>query len=837
MSLEQYKKKRDFTRTSEPVEGASTPGKRLVFVVQRHAARRLHYDFRLEMEGVLKSWAVPKGPSLNPSDKRLAVMVEDHPFDYRTFEGTIPEGSYGAGEVEIWDEGFYEPLKRKKNKTVDETLQEELKKGSIKIILHGKKLKGEFALVRMHNAKDENAWLLIKHNDEHAIKEAYDAEKETPAGSRVTKLAEKKYNKTNKTTSRKKRSPALLSGQRKLSDYKKPMLASRSEEPFNSPDWLFEIKWDGYRAIAEVGDEIRFYSRNGLSFIERFPAIASALEIQEHEMILDGEIVAYNEEGNPDFQTLQHYDENPQAPIIFHVFDLLFLNGHSTVDLTLLQRKELLKDALTETAHLKYCDHVENDGEAFFKNILDANLEGMIAKQKSGTYHEGTRSTEWLKIKNHKSDDAVIVGYTQPRGSRKYFGSLILGRYRAGKLHYIGHVGTGFNEKSLKEIHAQLKPLVTEDMPFDTKPATNMPPTWVKPQLVAAVTYTQLTEDGFFRHPVFIGIREDVDAHNLYQDSLPDTKQPEKRKRSTSNKSSSAGKKDVKFTNRDKLYWKKEKITKGDLIDYYLSVSDYILPHLKERAQSLHRFPEGIDGPGFYHKDAGKDAPSWVPTVRIFSESNQKEIEYIVCNDKDTLGYLINLGCIELNPWSNRLQNPEKPDYLIIDLDPSEKNSFGQVVEVAKTTKEVLDSANIPARCKTSGSTGLHIYLPLGARYEYNLVRDFAHIIVQLVQQRLPQITTLERSLKKRGSKIYLDYLQNRTGQTVASVYSVRPKPGAPVSMPIEWDELTNEMSIRDFTIENALARLIKKGDIFSPVLEDGIDLEKALDELLKGAT
>lgn len=820
MSLESYKKKRDFTTTSEPVGGGSTTGKQLVFVVQRHAARRLHYDFRLEMEGVLKSWAVPKGPSLNPSDKRLAVMVEDHPFDYRTFEGTIPKGSYGAGEVEIWDEGYYEPLKRIKDKTDDETLQEELKKGSVKISLHGQKLKGEFALVRMHNAKEENAWLLIKHNDEHAVKEEYDAENVTPAASKVTG-----------------RSTTLLSGQRKLSDFKKPMLARRSDEPFNSPDWLFEIKWDGYRAIAEVGDEIKFYSRNGLSFIDRFPAIASALKIQEHEMILDGEIVAYNKEGNPDFQTLQHYDENPQAPIIFHVFDLLFLNGHSTVGLTLLQRKELLKEALTETAYLKYCDHVENDGEAFFKTILDADLEGMIAKQKKGTYSEGTRSTDWLKIKNHKSDDAVIAGYTQPRGSRKYFGSLILGRYRDGKLQYIGHVGTGFNEKSLKEIHSQLKPLVTEDMPFDTKPATNMPPTWVKPQLVAVVKYTQLTEDGSFRHPVFMGIREDVDAHNLYQDSLTETQQPEKRQMSASDNSSSAGEIDVRFTNPDKLYWKKEKISKGDLIDYYLSVSDYILPHLKERAQSLHRFPDGIDGPDFYHKDAGKDAPSWVPTVRIFSESNQKEIEYIVCNDKDTLGYLINLGCIELNAWSHRLQNPVKPDYLIIDLDPSEKNSFTQVVDVARTTKELLDSANIPAWCKTSGSTGLHIFIPLGARYEYDVVRDFAHIIVQLVQQRLPRLTTLERSLKKRGPKIYLDYLQNRTGQTVASVYSVRPKPGAPVSMPIEWDELTNDLSIRDFTIKNVLARLKKKGDIFSPVLDEGIDLEKALDELHNGAT
>ena len=833
MTLDKYKKKRNFNRTSEPEGGAVPQDGGHIFVVQRHAATRLHYDFRLEMGGVLKSWAVPKGPSLNPADKRLAMMVEDHPYSYRTFEGTIPEGNYGAGEVEIWDEGTYEPLLRGEGKTDEEILLEGVEKGSVKIILHGKKLKGEFALIKMHTAKETNAWLLIKHNDSYAVHENYDAENYTSSQSKVTKLAEKKYKTSTPSgaVSKKKRSPALpLSGQKKLSRYIRPMLAATGEEPFDDEEWIFEIKWDGYRAIADLTDGLEFYSRNGLSFLGRYPVIEAGLKEQPHEMIVDGEIVAYDAEDKPDFQTLQHFADSPQTPIIYHVFDLLFLNGHSTEGLPLHQRKELLKEALIETPHVKFCDHVENRGKEFYKAIRKADLEGMMAKKKSSLYSEGIRTTEWMKIKNHKTDEAVIAGYTEPRGSRKYFGALILGKYEEGKLYYAGHTGTGFSKRSLKEIHTLLQPLVTGKMPFIAKPATNAPPTWIKPEAVCTVKYSRITEEGLFRQPVFIGIREDLNALDLYHESLGATAPPQEK---VSESVTPTGTEDqVKYTHPDKLYWKKEKITKGELIDYYLSVSEYILPHLKDRAQSLHRFPKGIDGLSFYHKDAGKNAPSWVETVRIFSESNNKELEYIVCNNQETLGYLINLGCIELNPWNNRIGNPGNPDYLIIDLDPSKKNTFNQVIEAAKVTKEILEICHVPAYCKTSGSTGIHIFIPMGAQYTYEQVRDFSHIIVRLVQERLPGTTTLERSLSKRGPKIYLDYMQNREGQTVASVYSVRPKPGAPVSMPVEWKELTKDLSIGDFSIHNALSRLEKKGDIFMPVLEKGIDLEKAVSSL-----
>lgn len=613
MPLEDYIKKRDFSSTSEPDSAKKSDSEnknKLIFVIQRHDARRLHYDFRLEMEGVLKSWAVPKGPSMNPSDKRLAIMVEDHPYDYRTFEGTIPKGNYGAGDVIIWDNGYYEPLQQIEGKSDEEVLLEGLEKGSVKIIMYGSKLKGEFALVKMQSAKEQNAWLLLKHKDDFAVNKPYDAE----------------------------------GVKQKLNELIKPMLATNGGEPFDDDNWLFEIKWDGYRAIADLTDDFQLYSRNGNSFNGKYPSVDEGLLLQNHDMIIDGEIVAYNENNLPDFQKLQHYAENSGVYVVYQVFDLLYLNGHSTRDLTLLQRKELLKDALVETPNVMFCDHVENNGVDFYKVIEKSKMEGVMAKKKSSIYTDGRRSEDWVKIKNHQTEEAVIVGFTKPRGSRSFFGSLILGRYKNGELHYAGHVGSGFSDESLKKIFKKLKPLITDKIPFNEKPNTNMPPTWVKPKLIATIKYTQITKEGRFRHPVFIGLREDVDVEI-----------------------------DLKLTNVDKLYWKKEKITKGELIDYYLSVSEYILPHLKGRAQSLHRFPNGVEEKGFYHKDAGKDAPSWVETVSVYSDSSNRDIEYIICNNVETLGYLINLGCIELNPWSNTKENMGKPDYLIIDIDPSKK--------------------------------------------------------------------------------------------------------------------------------------------------------------------
>ena len=843
MGLKEYNEKRDFEKTSEPEGKEEKASEKLVFVVQRHAATRLHYDFRLEMEGVLKSWAVPKGPSLNPKDKRLAMMVEDHPYSYRTFEGTIPADNYGGGEVEIWDEGTYEALEKKDGRSDEEMLLEGLKKGSLKVILYGEKLKGEFALVKLKSADNENAWLLIKHKDAFAVSEQYDAESYTPEDSKVTVHAEKRYKnfkkKTVKSTPRKRNFAPYLSNQKKLDEYIKPMFATNDGEPFDDNDWIFEIKWDGYRAIADITNALELYSRNGLSFLGKYKPIEEALKKQEHEMILDGEIVAYNKDNVPDFQTLQHFGDNLDAPIVYYVFDLLYLNGYSTTDLTLMQRKELLKDALIESNHLKYCDHVEGQGKAFFDEVTQAELEGMMAKKKSSQYHKGSRSKEWLKVKIEHTEEAVIVGYTEPRGSRFGFGALLLGTYQNGKLTYSGHTGTGFSQQLLSEIYETLQPLVTSKSPFEEEPKTNMPATWLEPKIVCTIKYTERTADNMFRHPVFVGIREDKTPKEMQIESLEETEDATKKKDEkqrmnndvfdNEKKLDQQSNVEVKYTNIDKLYWKKEQISKGDLIDYYQQISQYILPYLKDRAQSLNRYPNGIEGESFYHKDAGGEAPEWVDTTVVYSESSNKDIEYIVCNNKETLGYLNNLGCIELNPWNSRVQSPEHPDYMIIDLDPSPQNTFEQVIEAALATKDVLDKYKIPSYCKTSGSTGIHIFVPMGAKYTYDQVKDFAHIIVQMVMQELPETTTLERTIKKRGAKIYLDYLQNRSGQTVASVYSVRPKPGATVSMPLKWSEVKEGLQISEFNMHNALERIKNMGDIFAPVLGEGIDMEKTL--------
>lgn len=619
------------------------------------------------------------------------------------------------------------------------------------------------------------------------------------------------------------------------------MLAKLSEEAFNDKDWIFEIKWDGYRAIADLSkDTPLFYSRNGISFLSKFEKIALELEKQKHHMILDGEVVAYDEQGKPNFQLLQQIGDNPSTALVYQVFDLLWLNGHSTEDLPLIQRKELLKEALTETGSITYCDHIPEKGIEFFAQMKKMQLEGMIAKRADSTYSENHRTADWLKIKFSNTDEVIICGFTEPRGTRERFGALILGKYTDSQLTYCGHTGTGFNNNSLKELYKRFQKLIVKSSPFETVPKTNMPVTWVKPELVCEIKYSEITRDGIFRHPVFMQIREDKSPEDLKESSF--TEKPKEMKSKTASKKTEVTEKEkeitldkhlVKLTNQDKIYFPEENITKGDVIDYYQSIARYILPYLKNRPLSLNRFPNGIEKQSFYQKDAGDHIPEWIKTTQVYSESNDKYIDYIYCNDKATLAYLNNLGCIDLNPWNSSLPDLEHPDYLVLDLDPSSKNTFDEVIETALQVNEVLKSIKIKGYCKTSGSTGIHIYIPMGGKYDFDQVKDFAHILMKQVNDKLPKITTLERSLQKRDNKkIYLDYLQNRTGQTLASAYSLRPKQGAAVSMPLDWDELKPGLKPTDFTITNALGRIKEKGDLFKPVLGKGIDMIKALELL-----
>lgn len=863
MGLGLYKKKRNFKNTPEPAGKVATAGKKLCFVIQRHAASRLHYDLRLELDGVMKSWAVPKGPSLNPKDKRLAVMVEDHPIEYNNFHGVIPKGNYGAGTVDIWDEGTYIPdPAHVKSKNQSAELRKMLEKGQLKFVMKGKNLNGSFALVRL---RDEKNWLLIKHRDEYAV-DAYDSEDVSP----IKPHTGYKTWQSNRPNSRQKSAKAaqvVRAKSHKLTHFIKPMLATAHEIPFDDEDWVFEIKWDGYRAVTEKnGKNIKFYSRNGLSFTELYPEIANELKKIKKDCVLDGEIVVLNEDGKPSFQKLQQFDENRGLPILYYVFDCLSYDGKDITDLSLIERKKYAQKAIPKSNTILYSDHLEKDGEKFFNEISKIDgMEGMMAKRAESTYDEGRRTKSWLKIKLVNTQEAIIAGYTAPRDGRKYFGALVLGVYEKKKLKYIGHSGTGFTDKGLKELHARMQPLINYESPFDEKVPVNAAVTWIEPELVCNVKFSELTEEGIMRHPVFMGMRIDKEAEEVDHSDVPVKKKAAASKASSKKEAVTpdklaggkrAGKKsgkatsddigtskekerivtvnghDLKLTNQTKIFWPDEGYTKGDVLSYYNKVAAYILPYLKDRPQSLKRNPGGIEDKGFYHKDAGDKAPDWVKSTEVYSESGNKTIDYILCNNKATLLYLNNLGCIEINPWNSRIQKPDNPDYLIMDIDPSEKNTFNQVVDVALVIKEVLDKAKCTCYPKTSGATGIHVYIPLGGTYTYDQARPFSELIANLVNEQLPDFTTVERPLNQRKGRIYIDFLQNRRGQTLSSVYSIRPVPGASVSTPLQWKEVKRGISPLDFTIKTIHKRLDKIGDIFGNVLTDKNDLRKCIDRL-----
>lgn len=597
------------------------------------------------------------------------------------------------------------------------------------------------------------------------------------------------------------------------------MLAETAKKPFSDPEWLFEIKWDGYRAIADNRNGIQLYSRNGRLFTKGFATIYENLQLQKHRMILDGELVVFDENDEVSFQALQQI-ERQHAEVVFQVFDLLWLNGHSTVELSLIERKELLKEALVETDYIRYHDHIEERGTDFFNLIVEKNLEGMIAKKKSSKYFSGKRSGNWLKVKNLQREQVFICGYTAPRGERKYFGSLIIGEMVNQKLQFRGHVGTGFSDDTLKKLYHLMQEYTQTECPFSTIPQTNDVPTWLRPKLKIEIKFTEQTNNGIYRHAVYVGLNQDTIEKNTIP---PEVKNKVEMPYSISNP--------------EKVFWPESNITKFDLAAYYQQIQQFILPHLANRPQSMNRFPDGINGINFYQKNAPDFASEQFPTVQVFSEHSNRTIDYLICNDETTLAFMNNLGCIDFNPWASQAFHLDFPDYLFLDLDPAENNSFAEVVYVTKTVKNVLDEVGIPGYCKTSGSTGMHIYIPLGRKYSFEQARNFAHLLMLEIHYRLPELTTVERSLKDRPSNtIYLDYLQNRRGQTLASVYSVRPKPLAPVSTPLHWDELDEQMLPTDFTIKNVPDRLSNVGDLFKGVLGDGIEMLEAIEKLESSA-
>lgn len=830
MSLDLYKKKRDFKSTPEPDSEQKVRQSVHSFVVHRHDASHLHYDFRLEMEGVLKSWAVPKGPSMKAGERRLAIMVEDHPLSYGEFYGQIPEGNYGAGNVEIWDEGTYLPLEEKGN--AEKNLLDQLEKGSIKFVINGNYLKGAFSLVRINSSQKDNEWLLIKKKDQYALP-SYDIEKLQPIKSAVKgNMAVDDDVPSNPETRKADLEANMVVPPPDL----KPMLAKLSSEIIDEPSWIYEMKYDGYRLISKIHEgTVEMISRNGNSFNSAYKALEKELLQIRESVILDGEIVVENEKGLSDFQLLQNYRTTQKGNLKYFVFDLLYLNGHLITDFPLVKRKELL-DAffkMYDFKNIHNAPYQTGNGKALFEKVSQLGYEGIIAKSPDSEYLPGKRTDTWLKVKSSMMQEAIICGYTLPQKSRKYFGSLILGLYDNGKLRYIGNCGTGFNEVSLKELYTKFEDLTIPASPFEKVPRLLGPkgkPVWLKPELVCNVKFLEWSQDEIMRTPVFMGLRVDKEAREVVNEN----KQEEVERNSSLEQTMVIGGKNVKCTNLTKVYWPDEGYTKGDLISYYLSISKYILPYLKNRPQSLNRHPNGIKAKGFYQKDMDvNQLPSWIKTVKLYSKSNDDYIDYLICNDAATLVYMANLGCIEINPWHSTYMNPEEPSYIMLDLDPGDI-PFTEVVNTALVIKEICDEINIPAYCKTSGATGLHIYIPFGARYNYNDAKTFAEIIATIAQHRLPAVTSIERSVAKRKNKVYIDYLQNNMGQTISSAYSVRPRPLATVSTPLDWKEVNYNLTPQMFTIKNIPDRLNSVGDLWSPVLKKGIVLAKALKALEK---
>jgi bifunctional non-homologous end joining protein LigD len=787
---------------------------------------------------------------MNSADKRLAVMVEDHPLDYQQFEGVIPKGNYGAGTVMVWDEGTYHAPGSSNRGRAERVVMDGLHNGSFHFVLHGQKLRGEFILVKTKQGKP-NDWLLFKKGV------AGSTEQQTGELDRSVLSGRTMEEITRGAPSRDVESS--LAGF-DLSDAPeapmphniKPMLATPVAKPFDNPDWFFEVKWDGYRAIAEIDRErVHLYSRNQLSFEKRYSPIVDSLQHLGHQAVLDGEVVVLDGSGKPQFQLLQAYQKAGTGTLVYEVFDLLYLDGHDLRKLPLRRRKDILGRLLENLLNVKLSEHIEQHGIAFYDAVSQSDLEGVVAKDSRSGYREGFRSQSWLKVKTHLRQEAVIGGFTEPRGSRAGLGALILGVYENCNLLYIGKAGSGFSDQGLAELRTRLESLVQKTCPFQKRPKGHAPIHWVEPRLVCEVSFAAWTDGGHMRHPVFLGLREDKVATTVHRErpeasetvvkgAPPAAKKHEPVKLDQlANERPVIGGHVVALTNLKKLYWPEDGYTKGDLIHYYREVSSFILPHLQDRPLSLNRHPNGIHGKSFFQHDVSRQPPpDWVQTV-LTSASDGKRVRSVLCQDEATLAYVANLGCIELNPWNSRIDSLDSPDYVVLDLDP-EDTPFDRVIEAAQTARKILEDVGAEPVCKTSGKRGLHVGIPFGATYSHEQAKHFAELIARVTHAKLPSSTSLTRSPNDRRGRVYLDYLQNGKGKTLAVAYAVRPRPGATVSAPLKWTELRRGFDPGKFTMRTMPKRLDAVGDLWKPILGAGLDLPACLNRLaalLKRAT
>ncbi len=895
--LAEYRRKRDFEKTREPAGGTATRATQLRFVIQKHAASHLHFDFRLELDGVMKSWAVPKGPSLDPSVKRLAMEVEDHPIEYNTFEGTIPKGQYGGGSVMLWDRGTYTADDSASSDSVA-SLRKGYAKGDLKIILHGERLSGSWVLVRTRRGESKPQWLLIKHKDEYAETGSdITADVMTSVGSGRTmeqiaegkgrvwhsnrgEAAKARRSVTAEPASEKTKEPSRRNVSAKVLE---PMYASVGGDVPQGDGWTFEPKYDGIRVLAFVTPgSATLVSRNGKDKSEQFPEIVTALEKlakqAKREMVLDGEIVAMSGGAPARFQELQgrmHVQEadaiaghTESSPAALYAFDLL-LDGTQvlaaepwTTRRTHLEK--LLRNRTSPQLHLT--DSVPNDGRTMLDQAYADGWEGIIAKRMDAPYHPGVRSKAWLKLKIEHRQEFVVGGYTEPRNTREHIGALLLGYYDRDRFIYAGHTGGGFSRDGLKSMAKRLRPLERKASPFEETPKTNETAHWVKPEVVVEVKFSEWTADGRLRQPIFLGVRDDKAATDVTREKnsvqrrggsksakttakKAGTKTPKTTAKTTSVKHATSkrpsasidivaqldliereggakaggtvelgGGKRLAVTNLGKKFFPDGQ-TKGDLLRYYARMSSYVLPAIADRPLVLKRFPGGITGPSFYQQNASDDVPESVRVARIKNDAGEQQ-DRIIGGDLLTLLWTIQLGAVSTDPWHARLQSCDNPDYTILDLDPGPRAQFRRVIEVAQLVREVLDDLGLRGAPKTSGSRGIHIYVPLPPKASNETALLMAQLVATRVAEEHPKLATIERSVKARPpAAVYVDYLQNIKGKTVAGAYAARAKPGATVSTPLAWDEVDNDLDPRDFTIESIPARVAQLGDIWAPAL------------------
>jgi bifunctional non-homologous end joining protein LigD len=842
-NLSAYRAKRSPDSSPEPT-GTVSPVPGRLFVVHKHAATRLHFDLRLEMDGVLRSWAVPKGPSYDMNDKRLAVKVEDHPLEYGDFEGVIPSGNYGAGGVIVWDRGEWIPL---------EDWREGLEKGKLLFELRGYKLHGKWTLVKIK--KSDKDWLLIKERDSY-VKSPGDVFVETSVLSGLT-VDEVKTGHNSVGALRAAIERAGAPRNRVDPKGVSVMLAESAETAFTRDGWVFELKLDGYRLLAsKARGEALLLTRNGNDYTAVFPEIARAIKaLPFDEIVIDGEVVVLDPQGKPRFSLLQQRGRLSapidikaaavELPATFYAFDLLGFEDFDLRPLPLVARKELLMKALPKLGAVRALDHIEREGEAFLAQVATIGMEGIIAKKADAPYRGG-RTDTWIKIKAETTGDFVIVGFTQPKGSRSFMGALQLADMVGGTLVYAGRVGTGFNDQLLDELKQLLEPIVRRDPPCGPPigaGATEIPETktttWVDPVHVCEVRFREWTPDGVLRHATFLRMRPDKDPRDCERQGVlsepPAVAAPGHPAREAPVAPAVSRppiEKTVAFSNLKKIYWPADGYTKGDLVDYYRQIWPWMSAYLINRPLVLTRFPDGIDGKSFYQKDAPEFAPAWIRTFPIWSEDTQRDIKYFVCDDVESLLYVANMGSIPMHIWNSRVGSLELPDWCVIDLDPKEA-PFSDVIRTAIVFRGICEAIGLPSYVKTTGKTGLHILLPLGRQVTYAQSRTLGELLARVALRELSDIATITRHVTKRGDKVYLDYLQNRHGQLIVAPYAVRPLPGATVSMPLLWDEVDQSLDPKAFTIKTAIARMERLGtDPCVQVLADKPDLALVLERL-----